>query len=153
MATQSQFIANRLNTQKSTSTRSLSMSLGTPADCFMQNKPNLLDAQMNINKVLTKGYENKRLCRRRGNKPNSKPIYAQTNPNQSQFQYQICKTNPIKPNLSLPKGDQTQFQTRKIIPLAARILRGQGSAAVSAGPGVLSGGPALCSGRGPGLFA
>ncbi len=28
---------------------------------FMQNKANLLNAQMNVNKVLTKGYENKRL--------------------------------------------------------------------------------------------
>jgi len=42
----------------------------------MQNKPNLLDAQMNVTKVLTRDYENKRLCRRRKNKPNSKPIYA-----------------------------------------------------------------------------
>ncbi len=74
MATQSQFIANRLNTQKSTSTRSLSMSLGTPADCFMQNKANLWEAQMNVNRVLTKGYENKWLCGPREFKPNSKPI-------------------------------------------------------------------------------
>ncbi len=43
----------------------------------MQNKPNFLDAQMNINTVLTKDYENKRLRTRRENKP---------------------KTNPIKPN-------------------------------------------------------
>jgi len=36
----------------------------------MQNKPNLLNAQMNVNKVLTKGYENVRLHRREKNKPN-----------------------------------------------------------------------------------
>lgn len=42
---------------------------------FMQNKPNLLNAQMNVNKVLTKDYENVRLHRRRKNKAN-----------QSQFQ-------------------------------------------------------------------
>ena len=35
-----------------------------------QNKPNLLDAQMNISSVLTKDYENERLCRRGENKPN-----------------------------------------------------------------------------------
>jgi hypothetical protein len=37
---------------------------------FMQNKPNLLDAQMNLSSVLTKYYENKRLCRCGQNKPN-----------------------------------------------------------------------------------
>jgi len=40
----------------------------------MQNKANLLDAQMNVSSVLTKYYENKRLCRRGENKPNSNPI-------------------------------------------------------------------------------
>jgi len=38
--------------------------------CFMQNKPNFLNAQMNVSSVLTKDYENKRLCRRGKNKPN-----------------------------------------------------------------------------------
>jgi len=28
---------------------------------FMQNKPNLLDAQMNVGSVITKDYENERL--------------------------------------------------------------------------------------------
>jgi len=36
----------------------------------MQNKPNFPDAQMNVNKVLTKDYENKRLRGRRKNKAN-----------------------------------------------------------------------------------
>ena len=35
-----------------------------------QFKPNLLNAQMNISSVLTKDYENERLCRRGENKPN-----------------------------------------------------------------------------------
>ncbi len=48
---------------------------------FMQNKPNLLNAQMNVNTVITEDYENKRPCRRRQNKANTKPIKA----NQSQF--------------------------------------------------------------------
>ena len=33
------------------------------------NKANLLDAQMNVNTVITEDYENERLCRRRENKP------------------------------------------------------------------------------------
>jgi hypothetical protein len=74
MATQAQILANRRNAQKSTSTRFLSMSLGNPADCFMQNKPNLLDAQMNVSSVLTKDYENIPLRRRGQNKPNTNPI-------------------------------------------------------------------------------
>jgi hypothetical protein len=36
----------------------------------MLNKPNLLDAQMNVSYILTKDYENKRLCRCWQNKPN-----------------------------------------------------------------------------------
>jgi len=39
----------------------------------MQNKPNLLDAQMNVTSVLTKYYENERLCRRGENKPKTNP--------------------------------------------------------------------------------
>ncbi|GAG51391.1 unnamed protein product [marine sediment metagenome] len=43
----------------------------------MQNKPNFPDAQMNVNKVLTRDYENianSKLCE---NKPNTKPIQSQ----------------------------------------------------------------------------
>ncbi len=77
MAAIAQFTANRCNAQKSTSTRSLSMSLGTLADCFMQNKANLLDAQMNVNSVLTKYYENVPLRRRGQNKPNqTQPVVS-----------------------------------------------------------------------------
>ena len=50
----------------------------------MQNKANLLDAQMNVNKVLTNGYENKRLSGGGENKANTKPIKAnQTQSTQS----------------------------------------------------------------------
>ena len=42
----------------------------------MQNKPNLPDDQMNVNKVLTKYYENKWQRRVRKNKPNSNPNKA-----------------------------------------------------------------------------
>ena len=46
----------------------------------MQNKPNLLDAQMNVSSILTKAYENKWQRRVRKNKPNTNPIQTQTNP-------------------------------------------------------------------------
>ena len=42
----------------------------------MQNKANLPDAQMNVNKVLTKDYENIANWKVRKNKPNSKPNKA-----------------------------------------------------------------------------
>ena len=48
---------------------------------FMQNKPNLLDTQMNVGSVKTKYYENVPLCRRGENKPKqtqSNPIFKQS---------------------------------------------------------------------------
>ncbi len=55
------------------------------ATLFMQNKPNLLDAQMNVTSALTKDYENKPLYGHGQNKPNQ----TQLNP----------ISNPIEPNL------------------------------------------------------
>jgi len=46
----------------------------------MQNKPNLLNAQMNISSILTKDYENKPNWKLGENKPNTNPIKANTNP-------------------------------------------------------------------------
>jgi len=43
----------------------------------MQNKPNLLNAQMNVRFTLTKHYENKRLCRRGEKQTQSNPISIQ----------------------------------------------------------------------------
>ena len=42
---------------------------------FMQNKPNLLDAQMNVSSALTKYYENEHLRRRGENKPNQSQFH------------------------------------------------------------------------------
>ncbi len=50
----------------------------------MQNKPNFRKSQMNVNKVLTKNYENKTLSERRKNKAKTNPIQTQSNPKQSQ---------------------------------------------------------------------
>jgi len=62
--------------------------------CFMQNKANLLNAQMNVTSLITKTCENNLCSGLLENKPNSKPIQSQSKPIQSQN----------KPN-------QTQFQT------------------------------------------
>jgi len=51
----------------------------------MQNKPNLPDAQMNINSVITKHYENKSNWKLGENKANTNPIKANTKPIQTQF--------------------------------------------------------------------
>ncbi len=42
-------------------------------ESIMQNKANLLDAQMNVTSVLTKDYENDNTFRLPENKPNSNP--------------------------------------------------------------------------------
>ena len=51
---------------------------------FMENKPNFRNAQMNVNTVITKDYEDFRLRRRLENKPNSNPIQNQSKPKQTQ---------------------------------------------------------------------
>ena len=115
MAIEAQFIANRSNAQKSTSIRSLSMSLGKPADCFMQNEPNFRKSQMNITKVLTTDYENKTLSEPGKNEPKTNPNEPKTNPIKANFRK--AKMNVIfystvvyenKPPLRTPKK-QTQF--------------------------------------------
>ncbi len=46
----------------------------------MQNKPNLLNAQMNITSYITMNYEQKTMNYANKNKPNTNPIKANTNP-------------------------------------------------------------------------
>jgi len=46
----------------------------------MQNKPNLLDAQMNVNTIITKDYKNKSNWKLGENKPNQTQYKANTNP-------------------------------------------------------------------------
>ena len=52
---------------------------------FMQNKPNLLNAQMNVTSAITMNYEQLTMNYANKNKPNSKPIKANTKPKQTQF--------------------------------------------------------------------
>jgi hypothetical protein len=47
---------------------------------FMQNKPNLLDAQMNVSSAITMNYEQLTMNYANKNKPNSNPIKPKTNP-------------------------------------------------------------------------
>ena len=54
-------------------------------ESIMQNKPNTLNTQMNVSSVITKHYENIANWKLGENKPNSKPIKANTNPIQTQF--------------------------------------------------------------------
>ena len=106
MAAIDQFIANRLNAQKSISTRSLSMSLGNPADCFMQNKPNLLNAQMNVTSVKTKNYEQRTMNNANKNKAK-----------QTQFKLEAQRRSLRVSFLGIfkPGTKQTQFQTRRLL--------------------------------------
>ena len=66
---------------------------------FMQNKANFRKSQMNVNKVLTKNYEQMDTWSSGKNKANTKPIQTQykanTNPIQSQYK---PNTKPNKPN-------------------------------------------------------
>ena len=76
---------------------------------IMQNKPNLLDSQMNANKVLTKDYANILPRPTRKNKPNSNPIQTQLSPKQSQF-----KPN-MDPKQTQSNPNQTQCKSRSQI--------------------------------------
>ena len=67
----------------------------------MQNEPNLPKAQMNVNKVLTKDYENKPNWTLGENEPKTNPIKANSKP---------IKAN-IKPIQTQYKAKQSQFQT------------------------------------------
>ncbi len=66
--------------------RSTSVENALQIDLFMQNKANFLDAQMNVNSILTKDYERNDIFAVLENKANS---------------------NPIKPNFSLAQISQT----------------------------------------------
>ncbi len=54
-------------------------------ESIMQNKPNLLAPQMNLNSYLTKDYENIANWKLGQNKANTNPIRTQYEPKQTQF--------------------------------------------------------------------
>ena len=71
----------------------------------MQNKANLLDAQMNVNPYNTTDYENNSNWTLGENKPNSNPIKPNTKPIKA-------KTKPIQTQY---KAKQSQFQTQRTL--------------------------------------
>jgi len=83
-------------------------------DPFMQNKPNLLNAQMNVTSIITKDYENVRLCRRGENKPNTNPIKPNQSQNKPNMNPKQTQSNPIfLPNLLFPVTITTNGIWRK----------------------------------------
>jgi len=69
----------------------------------MQNEPNLPDDQMNVNKVLTRDYENKSNWTLGENEPKTNPIRTQSKP---------IKAN-ITPKQTQYEPKQSQFQRQK----------------------------------------
>jgi hypothetical protein len=61
-------------------------------ESIMQNKPNFLDALMNVTSILTKDYENDNTFRPPENKPNTKPIQSQYKANTKPIQTQFPKS-------------------------------------------------------------
>jgi len=88
---------------------------------FMQNKANLLDAQMNVTKVLTNEYENIANCKLGENKPNTKPNKANLPDDQMNVNnvnkvltkdYENISNCTLAENKANTKPIQTQFQTK-----------------------------------------
>ncbi len=73
----------------------------------MQNKPNLLDTQMNVNPYNTTDYENIANWTLGENKPNSKPICQRAKLMQSVYLQRIMKKNAAK-GYEETKPKQTQ---------------------------------------------
>jgi len=74
----------------------------------MQNKANLLDAQMNVTSFITKYYENKWQRRVRKNKANSNPIKAKKSQSKPIKCQNKPNTKPIKANF---KGKKMLLST------------------------------------------
>ncbi len=86
---------------------------------FMQNKPNFLDAQMNVSSVLTSDYENKSNWTLGQNKPNSNPnkanfLKAKMNVN-SLITKGYRKKDDFEVRINKPNSNpiQTQFKPKQ----------------------------------------
>ncbi len=82
---------NHLTTHNEQRTTNYQLNTSDERSIFMQNKPNFLDAQMNVKSIHTVVYENKSNWTLGENKPNS---------------------NPIKPNLPEGKIDAKSVVTK-----------------------------------------
>jgi len=72
----------------------------------MQNKPNLLDAQMNVSSVKTMNYEQITMNNANKNKPNTKP-------NKANFPAPRGETNPIYAIACTLGGNKPNFRPQK----------------------------------------
>jgi len=77
----------------------------------MQNKPNLLDAKMNVNSLVTMNYKIFIPLAGQKNKPNSNPIAERVKLMQSLYLQRIIKKNAAK-GYEKTKPKQTQFLKR-----------------------------------------
>ncbi len=68
----------------------------------MRNKPDLLDAQMNVSPFITKDYENKSNWKLGENKANTKPIKTNTNP------------IPEKPKMKLNSYSTKDYENKRL---------------------------------------
>ncbi|GAI37054.1 unnamed protein product, partial [marine sediment metagenome] len=96
---------------------------------FMQNKANFQKSQMNVNKAITRDYENETLGKRGKNKPNTNPIQSQTNPISEKAKMNvtsiITKGYENKPRFRA-KAKQTQYkpnQTQPVVSLSNLFQR------------------------------
>ena len=92
---------------------------------FMQNKPNLRDAQMNVSPVITREYKNKSNWRLAENKPNTNPNKPNSNPIRQKPKMNvnsivtkdyenICPCGAPKKQTQY-KPNQIQFQRQKML--------------------------------------
>ena len=113
--------ANRRNTPKThrpPNKPPILPKLSTNYDLIMQNKANFPDDQMNVNKVLTKDYENKSNLPLGQNKPNTKPNKANLPDAQMNVNKVLTKEYENIANCSLvenkPKTNPIQTQSNPI---------------------------------------
>jgi len=83
----------------------------------MQNKPNFLDALMNLKSFHTVDYENIANCKLCENKPNTNPIKPNFLKDKTNANLFAEKDYENKPRLRTPrnKPNQTQFQTQRTL--------------------------------------
>jgi len=104
---------------------------------FMQNKANFPDDQMNVNKVLTKGYENIANSKLDENKPNTNPNKANLQNDQMNVSAIITKDYGNISNCALaenkPNSNPIQTQTKPISKAKKSCCRGNPHASHRAG--------------------
>ena len=77
---------------------------------FLQNKPNLPNAQISVNSFLTRNYEDFQPYSRRQNKPNQTQYQTQSKPIKAQKTRFQTQTNPNKPNIKPKNSKKNGFR-------------------------------------------